>query len=294
MDNKLTFYSTTDLSEIEDNSKHHNFYLSVVSNNRLELIGKLCFKCEVENTVCLNAKVKNEKGKLFNLKLNNSIPNKEDIICFDCDIIIPNNNIISETFKNRVEEICKPKTYKNLWSNMPQKEEQHIWGFDVAKDFKEKKNSFNFFGKTIPVETNEYNIEDSFYENFLYILFRNFFTDRFVKCNTLGDICNELEDNILNIKNTEEFYFWVNDNYLKLYEQYFKNVLGFMTEDVFMFITEEIARTLYMFDCDEFEEGFDFLPTLEKNRLLVFSEFINNLGIVIEGVEFKNINKINK
>ena len=49
--NMGVFFSGTDQSEIEDNSENHNFYLSIIVNNKGDIIGKvgITAECEMDN-----------------------------------------------------------------------------------------------------------------------------------------------------------------------------------------------------------------------------------------------------
>lgn len=58
------FFSGTDWEELNDNSPNHNFYLSVIVNNYMDIKAKLAFIGEPKSFMC-----KNEEGKDFSLKL---------------------------------------------------------------------------------------------------------------------------------------------------------------------------------------------------------------------------------
>ena len=43
------FFSGTDMSELEDNSPNHNYYLSLIVNNFMDFCAKVCFIAQAEN-----------------------------------------------------------------------------------------------------------------------------------------------------------------------------------------------------------------------------------------------------
>lgn len=61
------FFSGTDWSELNDNSPQHNYYLSVIVNNFMDIQAKIAFTGEMKNFIC-----KDEEGKDYVMKLNNS------------------------------------------------------------------------------------------------------------------------------------------------------------------------------------------------------------------------------
>lgn len=206
--NKMnSFFSSTDISELEDNTKFHNFYLSVVSNNKLELIGKLCFlgKPLLEDT---KYSVKNEKGNIFNMIFKKKEEPKEEVLSFDCDIEIPKSNILSESFIEKAEEICKPKrvqsnNYKYSYGNWGDFEN---WGNNtynkknsqlIEKNKKQLKMPFfdnieNTDNNNIFENTQNFSKQDI--ETFMFSLLSKFFKNE--KFSNIKDIENHIVLNI--------------------------------------------------------------------------------------------------
>jgi len=103
------FFSGTDMEELEENSNAHNFYLSMIVNNAMDMTAKIGFIASTDK-VCYTAL--DENGKPYNPALNTA-DNKLFLI-YDCDIIAEDNEILIDDidFIKNVEDILKPKQQK--------------------------------------------------------------------------------------------------------------------------------------------------------------------------------------
>lgn len=96
--NMSVFFSGTDQSELEDNSPLHNYYLSLIVNNRMEMTAKVAMVGEVPNYQCTD-----ESGEKFDFEIEAP---KKTMFIFDCDITVPGNNIsVEDSFIERTREI---------------------------------------------------------------------------------------------------------------------------------------------------------------------------------------------
>lgn len=100
------FFSGTDNSEINDNSEFHNYYLSLIVNNKEDICAKVAFR----------GKNNEEIKRVVNYKGNNGIPQtmvinstveKDVIFHYTCSIIKQEENTVSEEFAKRTQEIIK-------------------------------------------------------------------------------------------------------------------------------------------------------------------------------------------
>lgn len=100
------FFSGTDNSEINDNSEFHNYYLSLIVNNKEEICAKVAFR----------GKNKEEVKRIVNYKGNNGISQtmtitsnieKEVIFHYNCTILKEEENLVSESFAKRTQEIIQ-------------------------------------------------------------------------------------------------------------------------------------------------------------------------------------------
>ena len=105
--NKMqAFFSGTDNEELSDNAENYNYYLSVVTNNALDFVGKLVFIGEVSNGP--KYKCKSSTGEDYTLELKES---EKVLFQRECKFKLPKTVDIDDEFKSRVNEIIeKSKT----------------------------------------------------------------------------------------------------------------------------------------------------------------------------------------
>lgn len=104
----LSYFSSTDIKELRDNSKHHNFYLSIVVNNRLDIVGKVAVYAEVKQEVKGVFKAKDEKGKDYVVTNKNIIIQEDFTTMYDCEIIKEDIVVrVDPWFVESVESIIK-------------------------------------------------------------------------------------------------------------------------------------------------------------------------------------------
>lgn len=244
--NKMaTFFSGTDISELEDNTKFHNFYLSVVSNNKLELIGKLCFigKPIIKD---IEYSVKNERGSIFNMIFKKKEEPKEEVLSFDCDIELPKNILLSESFIEKVEDVCKPKTvYYNKYNNYNNSYKYSNWdsfenwgGTTYNKNTnsltKSNKKDKNNSGRLNLIQTNLFskkvektkNFSEQNIENFMFCLLSEFFSGK--KFSNINDIYIYIVSNTKKLcENSllDKLEFYLNNTFKLLYTKIFNSNL---------------------------------------------------------------------
>ena len=99
------YFSTVDMSELNDNTEFHNYYLSLVVNNHGALVAKVAFRGDIGGYQC-----KDEKGESWKLKLSKE---KQVMFTFDCKISSPTIlTKVPEDFAKRTEEIILEKERK--------------------------------------------------------------------------------------------------------------------------------------------------------------------------------------
>lgn len=105
-----TFFSGTDMSELNDNSPNHNFYFSLIVNNFMDTCAKVSFvgEANVEN---IKYSCKDEKGELYYIP-GGSIT-KEVLFIYDCDVFMKEDKItVNQDFVRRFNEIEKQADIK--------------------------------------------------------------------------------------------------------------------------------------------------------------------------------------
>ena len=106
MDNKMTFFSGTDKNELKENSVHHNIYLSIIVNNRLETTGKLAQRKYPTKMYAYN-----QYGDRYEID-----DDATDIITFneyDCDIEVENIEIYQYPDLENMIKITEDRNKKN-------------------------------------------------------------------------------------------------------------------------------------------------------------------------------------
>ena len=107
------FFSSTDMSELNDNLGFYNYYLSVIVNNYGDITGKVAFQSNVK-VPTYTAKDENGTEYGFGVDL------KEEPIMFyyECDIVTPTYELnVSDEFKQRVGYIIKKETMQAKVAN---------------------------------------------------------------------------------------------------------------------------------------------------------------------------------
>lgn len=95
------FFSGTDMDELFDNCVNHNFYLSLIVNNYMEMIAKLVYR-----VIPCAYSAKDEDGEAYEISSHGA----ESALLFthDCKVMIPfQQPTVEERFQSRLEEIIE-------------------------------------------------------------------------------------------------------------------------------------------------------------------------------------------
>ena len=99
-----TYFSGTDMSELNDNSEFHNYYLSLIVNNFMDMTAKIAYRATTEG---FSYTAIDENGNNYSKKLH--LP-QTYLIIHNCTIESPTEEInITKEFADRVAYIKKPK-----------------------------------------------------------------------------------------------------------------------------------------------------------------------------------------
>ena len=107
--NMGVFFSGEDMSELQDNAKFYDFYLSLIVNNKSQMTAKIAFEGEIEKKSKIISKYVNSE------RITKSLENEEtvnEVVLFtaDCDIKLPTiQSIFIQSIDKRIEEIQKSK-----------------------------------------------------------------------------------------------------------------------------------------------------------------------------------------
>lgn len=109
--NMGVFFSDTDNGELAENCGFHNFYLSLIVNNKNEMCAKIAFKAYIKSNTISVLTYKNQDGKDVDKKLP-SQKESENILVYKCKIDIPQGGGVEDTFISRFQELRTTKKKK--------------------------------------------------------------------------------------------------------------------------------------------------------------------------------------
>lgn len=150
------FFSGVDMSELVDNSKAHNIYLSLIVNNALDYIAKVAFRGEVNQVVeDLPFMASDENGELYEIGTGSLKISASKFYTYDCNIEAP----VSQTFEvqkwafaKRVAALFAPKKVKT-WNNInsyPPPQQKKVKQFPLPTIASNNFNPFELGDEGIP------------------------------------------------------------------------------------------------------------------------------------------------
>ena len=244
--NMKSYFSGTDMEELDDNTEFHNYYLSLVVNNHKELVAKVAFRGDVKGYEC-----KDENGKAWTLKLTSD---RQIMFTFDCDIQSPKTTInVGKSFADRTAEIIKKANIKT--AKFLQNGKKYFPSY--SKDYT---NPFNTIHKNVDKEMDDMEAEmwnksfsnvpihkkmmsrEEMLEDFTRVLIRGGEEN-----NTPGD---SLEDALTDsefVTNVEEYVSRITIMYPAIFEKYW-DVFGEINTESFIETTIEVIEVLEVFD----------------------------------------------
>lgn len=104
--NMQTFFSGTDMNDLQENSLSNNYYLSLIVNNNLDTTAKISFVGEQETKQNIVKSFFGDNGKLY--KFNTKEVKKEKVLfVYNCNVELDYEIKIDPVFAARVDEIIK-------------------------------------------------------------------------------------------------------------------------------------------------------------------------------------------
>lgn len=102
------FFSDVDVSELNDNSASHNYYLSLIVNNYMDMIAKVAFRASVDTVVEANYTAIDDEGEPYVIQGSKFTVKKEKLYEYDCDIISNAEQItVPKEFADNVADVIK-------------------------------------------------------------------------------------------------------------------------------------------------------------------------------------------
>lgn len=111
--NKMgVFFSSTDTDEILDNSEFHNYYFSLIVNNKNEMTAKVAFRAENKTESTTHWSYRGDNGQLISGSYP-SVVTETVVYINDCEILNNHHAVLSSKYetiiKAQVEEAKKKK-----------------------------------------------------------------------------------------------------------------------------------------------------------------------------------------
>lgn len=141
------YFSSTDMSELEDNVQKHNIYLSLIVNNYLDMCAKVAFYAEQNlNFERVPVITRDEEGNEYILKTDNSNECKRKYMYHvDCNIETPLDDSIKvpDDFLKRYEEVVLLKKSQKS-SKTSKNKKNDLFGRSLELPFNKKSNDYVF------------------------------------------------------------------------------------------------------------------------------------------------------
>lgn len=243
------YFSGTDMSELQDNSASHNFYLSLIVNNYMDFCAKVAFRGGVDiETEVLNYYALDENGEKYAIDESKFTVKKEKLYIHDCIIESANETVkVNSDFAQKVNGIIEAAKVKPVTKYVPAKTPIKNPVLDKKNPIKQKASQIAkdmdipfgdlddhiFFGEN----TFEQNTD---IENFLIAVLRN--------TNPADDTVSTIEDALLEIEDLapegttpEAIAESLLEKYTALYSKYYEKEED---NDHFVLITEEVIDML--------------------------------------------------
>lgn len=267
------FFSGTDMEELEDNSPSHNFYLSLIVNNKMDFMAKVSFIATAEMKEAVSYTALDENGNEYTIEKSVLKAKKEKLFIYDCAIESDLDNIPEETFfeRNLKEVLSKTSTPVNTGFN----------GFQSrgtgSNNFQNNTTTFNkpatpakFTSKPEPIVNPSYYEYDPFeVEQDLYDSLLEAFAKDLLSTVAQPDDELEIEDLLLTIKQSKlnglQVSTIIMEHIFEIYESYF----GDTEESDF---EEVIELTVCIFE--DYEAKYAFLSTIITSLKKLIKEYL--------------------
>lgn len=126
------FFSGTDMSELKDNAKSHNFYLSVIVNNAMDCVAKVGISSTNHSVYEENFSGFDENGDPYPLGKKNIKVTHDFFKEIDCEVSLnKEGGIFDKFFTDNVEDVLSKSNYSASY-NPPHT--QHYWGTGFEND----------------------------------------------------------------------------------------------------------------------------------------------------------------
>lgn len=258
------FFSGTDMSELNDNSDSHNFYLSLIVNNYMDFEAKVAFRGAIQKDITKTPYISlDENGKKYTISKEDLKFKKEKLFIYNCDIISEQEEIIvNQEFKEGVEAIIKKAEKPIYVQTFPPQNRNPIKGFaniipnnpiipnsPLTKVVTTNKKQIDLFQEFVDDIDFEEIDNDTFLEedeldliqDFIYALL-NYTNTKEDDTKTIDDVLEDLELNVtIGAVKIEEICRQILENFVPLYKNMFTEEED---DENFIYITNRIVEEL--------------------------------------------------
>lgn len=264
------FFSDTDWGELNDNCTQHNFYLSVIVNNYLDISAKIAFTAESQKFVC-----KDESGKDYTMSVTGAELNPVMFV-YDVEtdvlqdsIIVPDNFTermiaVGEKVDKAIEAAAKASKKKAEIEKEKNYPSQAGYKGNTYKDFKESnKSPFPDWSKSHKKEKGLSAKDKQFFQEFINHEEEVDFTEEtteqkfatYVLRLGTDDIENDelvdaLEDAEVSEINPDSFAKSILESYGAFYERFFDKDYTKKSDEAFIDVLEEVISIFTGFEKD--------------------------------------------
>lgn len=254
--NMEVFFSVTDMQELEDNSAHHNMYLSVIVNNRMNIIANLAFRGKITIDIEVPCVAEDENGNKFQIQNDKIVGTKEKMFYYECDIVKPDViQTLDNTFIKNVESIISKANIPSVSTYRGPATTSPVTSFQIYdKDVKEEEEKDIDF------------VEIDFVEDFAMNIFLAGDVD-YDKYTCFEDICLEIE--ALKVPSSQ-IVNSILENYWNVFSLYYEED---GTEENYVMLTEAVIEFI-----KDYHMSYPFTKRVSREiekMLIIFKENIN-------------------
>lgn len=213
-----TYFSGTDMSELNDNSEHHNYYLSLIVNNFMEMTAKIAYRAEIAG---FSYVAEDENGDTYSEDI---CLEKTVMMTYNCNISIPQRELnVSDDFMTKVKVI---KTKKKPSVKSPMKSSFNNYGLGYKSHPNKGSSSFGFDGhEDLDFEDD---LDDDTDELFDLEYFEDT-TDEFtctmlrLSRTVMGDSVDTAMEDVITGGDWEGVFARINSHYEAIFYEYYKD-----------------------------------------------------------------------
>lgn len=263
--NMEVYFSSTDDEELIDNTKTHNYYLSLIVNNNMDFVAKVAFRGEIAYSIpVLDIQALDENGTSYKIAdSKEKIYTQSQVYAYDCDIEVEDTSTVDKSFISKVNGICKTvvkgvsNKVKKFTPSKPNKKtfslqdvySEEFWEDDLGNDFTH--SPFDALGST----------EESPFDKAIIQTLLCGQTPK--KSDTLDSVLNRIS---LNEYDTEQM---ITNRFEAYYPAVYESCFGDSTDDKeFILNTQEIIDRI-----DEQESYFPIMSGAKKLLIAMLNIF---------------------